>query len=405
MRFATVTHSPPLINEPPPAMNLQNLTANPQPLTAFSPRVRKSPFFAATRRHGCNAFTIYNHTYLPLYYADPVTDYRRLVEHVSLWDVACQRQVEITGRDAARFTQMLTPRNLSAVKAGQCRYVLITDENGGIINDPVLLKLGAAHFWLSLADSDVLLWAKGLAQNAGMEVNITEPEVSPLQVQGPKSPQVIAALFGGAARDLKYFHFMEVEWNGASLLVSRTGWSGERGYEIYLRDAALGDALWEAVMEAGKPFSIGPGAPSHIRRIEGGMLSHGMDSGLDTNPFEMGMERLVDLEQDAAFIGKEALRRIRAEGVRRRFTGVTIDGAPLAANEHHWPVHGNGRAVGKLTSMVHSPRLGQNIGLALLETAHTGPGSRVTIHTDDGPRDATVTALPFYDPQKKLARG
>ena len=380
-----------------------------QPYTAFMPRIRKSPFFDATRRWGCNAYSVYNHTFMPLYYVDPEADYRRLIEDVSLWDVAGQRQVEITGPDAARFTQYLTPRNLSGMERGQCKYVLITDDNGGIINDPVLLKLNDNHFWLSLADADVLLWARGAALHSGMEINIGEPDVSPLQVQGPKSSGVMAALFGDWINKLRYYRFRETELDGIPVVVSRTGWSSERGYEVFLRDSRHAGRLWETIMEAGKPFRIAPGAPSMIRRIEGGMCSHGADTGLDTNPFEIGLGRLVDLEQESDFIGKQALRRIREQGVRRRLAGVEIHAAPLAANEHPWTVRRDGAVAGKLSSMVYSPRLEKNIGLALLATAHTAIGSKLHVDADTGTGhaqyDATVVPLPFYDPGKKLASG
>lgn len=375
------------------------------PLTGFGPRVRKSPFFEATRRWGYKAYSIYNHTYMPLYYESPLADYWRLVQDVTLWDVACERQVEITGPDAARFTQWLTPRNLSTCKVGQCKYVLVTDENGGIINDPVLLKLGEDHFWLSLADSDTLLWAKGAALNSGMNVTIREPDVSPLQVQGPKSAPVMEALFGAWIADLKYYWFRETELDGIPLVVSRTGWSSEKGYEIFLRDGRRGDDLWEAVMAAGKPHGIAPAAPNSIRRIEGAMLSLGADMGLADNPFELGLERLVDLEMEADFIGKAALREIRAAGVKRRFVGLEVDGEPIAANEHPWPVLHGGETAGTLTSLAFSPRLEKTIALAILDVSACEPGTRLQVTAPVGERDARVVPVPFFDPKKQIAAG
>ncbi len=375
------------------------------PLTSFGPRVRKSPFFEATRRWGYKAYSIYNHTYMPLYYETPLADYWRLVQDVTLWDVACQRQVEITGPDAARFTQWLTPRNLSSCKVGQCKYVLVTDENGGIINDPVLLKLGEDHFWLSLADSDTLLWAKGAALNSGMNVTIREPDVSPLQVQGPKSALVMEDLFGAWIADLKYYWFRETELDGIPLVVSRTGWSSEKGYEIFLRDGRRGDELWEAVMAAGKPHGIAPAAPSSIRRIEGAMLSLGADMGLADNPFELGLERLVDLEMEADFIGKAALREIRAAGVKRRFVGLEVDGEPIAANEHPWPVMRGGERAGTLTSLAYSPRLKKTIALAILDISACEPGTTLQVAAPFGERGARVVPVPFFDPKKQIAAG
>lgn len=379
------------------------MTVGKQPLGEFNSRIHKSPFFDATRRYGCNAFTVYNHTYMPLYYEDPVTDYWRLVNDVTLWDVACQRQVEVTGPDAAPFVQLLTPRNLSKCKVGQCKYVLITNEHGGIINDPILLRLGENHFWLSLADSDVLLWAQGVAVNSGFNVKVTEPDVSPLQVQGPKSTLAMHRLFGDWIDDLRYFWFKETDLHGIPLVVSRTGWSSERGYEIYLRDGQHGDALWEAVMEAGKPYNIGPCAPSRIRRIEGGLLSYGADMTTNENPFELGFGKFVDLQQEANFIGKQALQNIKAEGVKRQLVGLEIDGTPLdAGNEHPWALLHNGRHVGKLTSSVYSPRLDKNIGIAIVALACSRQGASLAIQTPEGERQAMVVPFPFYDPQKSI---
>ena len=377
-----------------------------QPAISFGSRVRKSPFFAATRRHGCKAYTIYNHTYLPVYYESPEADFWRLVRDVTLWDVACQRQVEIAGPDAARFVQLLTPRNLSTCAVGQCKYVLITDENGGIVNDPILLRLGEDRFWLSLSDSDVLLWAKGVARHAGLDVTLGEPDVSPLQVQGPKSAAVMRDLFGAWIDELRYFWCRETELDGIPLVVSRTGWSSERGYEVYLRDGAHGERLWEMIMAAGRPHGIAPGAPSTIRRIEGAMLSYGADMTLAENPFELGLGRLVDLDMEADYVGKAALRRIAAEEPSRRLIGLELDGPALpAGNEEPWPLRAADAAVGRLTSCVHSPRLDKNIGLGIATLAHAEEGSRLQVETPDGPRGATVVPTPFYDPKKALATG
>ncbi|MEE9563185.1 MAG: glycine cleavage system protein T, partial [Thermoanaerobaculia bacterium] len=270
-------------------------------------RLRRSPFFEATRRHGCWGYTVYNHMFLPIGYDDLEKEYWRLLEDVTVWDVSVERQVEITGPDAFTLTNLLTPRDLSKCAVGQGKYVLITAEDGGIINDPVLLRLRKNHFWLALADSDVLLWAKGVALGAGLDVEIREPDVSPLQIQGPKSKEVVSALFGDKVLDLAYYWFLETELDGIPVIVTRTGWSGEVGYEIYLRDGSRGGDLWDRVMEAGKPYNITPTGPSDIRRIEAGILNYGIDMTLDNNPFEVGLGWLVEFDQEAEFIGKEAL--------------------------------------------------------------------------------------------------
>ncbi len=368
-------------------------------------RLRRSPFFEATQRAGCRAYTVYNHMFLPSYYDDPVTEYRHLLEHVTLWDVSVERQVEITGPDALRFTSLLTPRDLSRCRVGEGRYALITAEDGGIVNDPVLLRLGENHFWLAVADSDVLLWAQGVAVHAEMRVNIQEPDVSPLQVQGPRAKDVMQALFGDRVLDLPYYHFFEANLDGIPVVVTRTGWSGEVGYEVYLRDGSRGTDLWERIMEAGVPYHIRPTGPSDIRRIEAGLLNYGVDMTRQTNPYEVGLDRLVDLDKKDGFIGRDALRRIHAEGVKRKLVGVEIEGEPLDLNETAWPVHAGGAVVGSVTSAVYSPRLKRNIGYAMVPVVQADLDSVVMVETPRGPAEAVVVPVPFVDPQKKIPRG
>ncbi len=370
----------------------------------FGTQIRKSPYFDATVRWGATGFSVYNHMYIPRDFGDPVQNYWNLINDAILCDVAVERQVEITGPDAARFVQMLTPRNLSKMQVGQCKYVLITNAEGGILNDPILLKLGENHFWLSLADSDILLWAQGVAVHSGLDVTITEPDVSPLQLQGPKSGEIMRALFGDSIMDLRYFWFREVSLDGIPLIVSRTGWSSELGYEIYLRDGARGNALWEWIMATGVPMRLKPGHTSTIRRIEGAMLSYHADADIHTNPYELGLDRLVDLQMEADFIGKAALRRIQAQGVRRRQVGLVIDTDPLPGpNTSFWTVAREGLAVGKVTSAVHSPRLQRNIALAMVSDDCSALGTRLDVITQSGAASATVVEKPFYDPKKRLA--
>ena len=372
--------------------------------TEFGCQIRKSPFFAATQRYGCTGYSVYNHMYIPRSFGDPEANFWHLVNDAILCDVSVERQVEITGPDAARFVQLLTPRDLSTCDVGQCKYVFITSAEGGIINDPVLLRLAENHFWLSLADSDVLLWAKGVQVHSGLDVTIREPDVSPLQLQGPRSRDIMCAIFGDWVQELRYYRFVEHQFGDIPLVISRTGWSSELGYEIFLRDGAHGDALWEHIMAVGAPLGLHVGHTSTIRRIEGGMLSYVTDMTIENNPFEMGWDRLVDLDMEADFIGKDALRAIRDAGVRQRFVGVEIDGEPLAhPNGQHWPVQVGGQPVGKITSAVYSPRLEKNIGLAMLESDHSALGTQGTAVTSLGERGVTVVPKPFYDPQKKIA--
>ncbi len=380
----------------------------PQPfditLIARGARVRRSPFFDATQKHGCRSYTVYNHMFLPSRYDDLEKEYWKLVNGVTLWDVSVERIVEITGPDGFAFTSLLTPRDLGKCKVGQGKYALITDEKGGIINDPVLLRLGENHFWLALADSDVLLWAKGVALRSGLNVEIKEPDVGALQVQGPKSKSVMEKLFGDEVLKIPYYFFLETELDGIPLIVTRTGWTGEVGYEIFLRDAGRGVELWEKVMAAGKADDIAPTGPSDIRRIEAGILNHGIDMTLANNPYEVGLDRLVE-EQKSDFIGKEALKQIKAEGVRQKLAGVEIDGAALDLNLTRWPVGRNGKTIGYVSSAVFSPRLKKNIGYAMLpvEQAALGTSLKVAI-PDAGERSAMVVKKPFLDPAKDIPK-
>ncbi len=376
----------------------------------FGTQIRKSPYFDATVRWGAKGFSVYNHMYIPRDFGDPEQNFWNLINDAILCDVAVERQVEITGPDAAKFVQTLTPRDLSKMAVGQCKYVLITNAEGGILNDPILLRLAENHFWISLADSDILLWAQGVAVHAGMDVTIREPDVSPLQLQGPQSGKIMQALFGDSIMDLKYYWLREVELDGIPLVVSRTGWSSELGYELYLRDSSRGDELWEKIMAAGQPFGLKPGHTSSIRRIEGGMLSYHADADISTNPFELGLDRLVNLDMEADFIGKAALRRLKEEGVTRKQVGLIIEGEPLKGpNTSYWAIRKNGETIGKVTSAVYSPRLKQNIALAMVSVEHAVLGEEVEVVNktglvnEAGTERAIIVERPFYDPQKKLA--
>lgn len=368
-------------------------------------RLRRSPFFEATQRHGAKGYTVYNHMLFPIRFGDFEEEYWHLLEHVTLWDVAVERQVEITGPDAFRLADRLTPRDLSKCAVGQGKYVVITAEDGGIVNDPVLLRLGENHFWLAAADSDLLLWARAIALAWGLKANVTEPDVSPLQIQGPKSKDVVRALFGEAAANLRYYRFLETKLDGIPLVVTRTGWTGEVGYEVYLRDGSRGEELWERIMEAGKPYRIRPTGPCDIRRIEAGILNWGADMSLETNPYEVGLERLVDTDKRADYIGREALARIRAEGARRKLVGLEIEGERLEMNAVKWRVKSGGEEIGRVTSAVYSPRLKKNIGYALVPVAHATLGSELRVKIPGaGERRARVVPMPFVDPNKEIPR-
>jgi aminomethyltransferase len=341
----------------------------------------------------------------PINFADLEEEYWKLLNDVTIWDVGVERQLEITGPDAFKFTNLLTPRDLSECKVGQAKYVVITSPEGGIVNDPVLLRLGENHFWLALADSDVLLWALGVAYGSGMRVQLAEVEVAPIQIQGPKSKQVVRELFGDSIAQLRYYYFNETRLDGIPVVVTRTGWTGEVGFEVYLRDSNRGSELWDKVMEAGRPFGIAPTGPSDIRRIEAGILNYGADMTLENNPYEVGLDWMVDLDQQADFIGRAALERIRAEGVKRKLVGVEIAGDRIEFNMTKWPVMLDGSKVGHVSSAIYSPRLNKNIGYAMVGAQHGEVGTRLTVSLPEGGlRDATVVPKPFVDPSKEIPK-
>ena len=367
--------------------------------------VQKSPFYKAAAKHGVRAYDMYNHMWMPAVYTNPEDEYRHLLEHVTVWDVGVERQVEISGPDGAKFMELLTPRDMTKCAVGQCKYVVLTTPEGGIINDPVLLRLAEDHFWLSLSDWDVLFWCKGVAVNAGLDVDVREPDVSPLQIQGPKSKDLMKALFGPSILDLPYYYLIQTKLDGIPVVITRTGWTAEVGYEIYLQDGSRGNELWDRVMTAGKPFNIRPIAPSEIRRIEAGILNYSSDIMLDNNPYEVGLGWTVDLDKKADFLGREVLRRIKAEGVKRRLVGIEVEGDSLGAwAPEFYPVLADGHDVGHVTSLTFSPRLRKNIGFALVPVGHAKLGSRFTVRTVKGERGAVVVKKPFIDPKKDIPK-
>jgi len=366
-------------------------------------RLRRSPFYEAEQRHGPRGYTVYNHMLFPTHYDDFEKEYWHLLNHVTLWDVAVERCLEISGKDGFRLAQMMTPRDLSACAVGQAKYVLICAADGGILNDPVMTRMGENRFWFALASSDALLYAKGLAARSGLDVEIREAEAHPLQIQGPKARDVVRVLFGETILDLKYYFFREAQVDGIPVIVTRTGWTSEIGYEVYLLDPARGTELWEKILKAGAPYNIRPTGPSDIRRIEGGIFNWGADMTYENNPFELGLERLVDFEMKGDCVAMEALRRIRDRGVERRIAGVELDGEPFPAlNYTKWPAEARGRPAGQVTSAIYSPRLKKNIGYCWLPNALAVTGTKVTVASEWGKRIATVTAMPFVDPEKRI---
>ncbi len=368
-------------------------------------RNRRTPYHEATQKHDPKGFTVYNHMYFPIRFDSFEEEFETLLTGVTLWDVAVERCLEIGGPDGFRFAQLLTPRDLSTCAVGQGKYVLICDSDGGIVNDPVLTRMDENTFWFALASSDALLFARGL-KNAYPELDVTirEADVAPLQVQGPKSKDLMAKLLGPEILDLRYYFWTESKIAGAPVVITRTGWTSEVGYEVYLTDTTKGVEVYEAIMEAGQEFGIRPTGPSDIRRIEGAIFNWGADMTYENNPLEMGLERLVDWGlDDASSISMAALRSIKERGVRQTVNGLELDGDPFPElNNLKWPVVDAGERIGAVTSAIYSPRLERNIGFAWLPVERSTLGERVTVETEWGPRHGVVVEMPFVDPSKQI---
>jgi aminomethyltransferase len=367
-------------------------------------RNRRTPYYEATQKYGPKGYTVYNHMYFPIRFDTFENEFDALLNDVTVWDVAVERCLEISGPDGFRFAQLLTCRDLSKCAVGQAKYVLVCDSDGGIINDPVLTRMDENTFWFALASSDALLFARGL-RNAYPDLNVTirEADVAPMQIQGPKSKDLMQALVGDEVLDIKYYFWKRFDLGGIPVVVTRTGWTSEVGYEIYLEDMSKGTELWDKVMAAGAPFNVRPTGPSDIRRIEGGIFNWGADMTYENNPYEMGLGRLVDDLSEDASISIAALKRIASAGVERQINGVELDGDPFPAlNNVKWPALDGNDVVGKVTSAIYSPRLQMNIGYCWLPKSKSAMGSTVAVDTEWGRRMATVVEMPFVDPDKRI---
>jgi glycine cleavage system aminomethyltransferase T len=367
-------------------------------------RNRRTPYYEAEQKYSPLGYTVYNHMYFPIRFDTFEKEYEALLNDVTVWDVAVERCLEISGPDGFKFAQLMTPRDLSKCAVGQAKYVLVVDSDGGIINDPVLTRMDENTFWFALASSDTLLWARGL-KNAHPELNVTirEADVAPMQIQGPKSKDLMQALLGGEVLEIKYYFFKKFDIQGIPVVVTRTGWTSEVGYEIYLTDTSKGTELWEAVMKAGAPFNVRPTGPSDIRRIEGAIFNWGADMTYENNPYEMGLGRLVDELPEDACISIKALKAIKAAGVAKQINGVEIDGDPFPAlNNVKWQAASGGAKAGKVTSAIYSPRLSKNIGYCWLPSGLSTLGTKVEVETEWGTRTATVVEMPFVDPGKQI---
>jgi len=354
------------------------------PVLSLSRRLRKSPF--ETRSHvGAKTASVYNHVVLPTAYASLEEDYWHLREHVQIWDVACQVQVEIKGPEALKLAEYLTPRDLSKIVPGQCMYVPLIDEKAGIINDPIILCLAPDRFWLSISDSDVLLWVKGLAVGAGFDVEVSDPDVFPLSLQGPKSEILLSRLIDEPVGDIRFFRFIETQIAGIHLVIARTGWSGQGGFELYLSDSSEGERLWDIVTEAGADLNLRPGCPNLIDRIETGLLSHGNDMTLENNPIESGLDRFFKMGKTAEYLGRAALERIAETGCPQKMVRLVVEGGPVRNPRETYPISVAGSDLdGCVTSITYSPRLECNVGMGFVPSDHAEVGTELTIALPDG---------------------
>ncbi len=357
----------------------------------LSRRLRPSPFEQRAIENGASAFTLYNKMILPLIYESYEIEYEHLCKHVQIWDVACERQVEIVGPDALKLVELITPRDMSKCAVGQCKYAPLCDENGGIINDPIILRLAEDRFWLSIADSDVNLWVKGVAYGRGFDVRVFEPDVSPLAIQGPKADDLVAEVVGEHTRDIKFFWFTDEIIAGTPVKLARSGWSGQGGFEIYLQDSSKGNELWDVFWEAGQKHNLRPGAPNLIERIETGLKSYGQDMTIENNPFEAGLEKYIDISKKAEYMCREALEEVARTGPAKRLVNLVIDGRLEKVMRSDWRVlDSKGTPIGEVTSRVWSPRLGTNIAFAIVQTSHAAVGTKLSVDADGDIHSATV---------------
>ena len=368
----------------------------------FSPRVRKSPFFLSTIKYGAKAFTVYNHMYLPISFEGTIPDYNNLLKGVQLWDVGVERQIQIKGPDAEALSQFLSPRNIKKCSIGQAMYAPLLDFKGGFLNDPVMLKLAEDCYWFSIADGDSLLWVQAIAAGYKFDVEVDEPDVSPLQVQGPNSAELMANVFGDWVHDLGFYRFKEFNHEGIPMIIARMGYSRELCYEIFLQDHSKGDELWERLWQAGQDLNISAGGPNIILRLEGGILSYLADLDRTNNPYEVGLDWMIDLDEEDDFIGKEALREINIKGPLKKLMGAEIEGDPINdSNEDHLPVLIDGKVVGSMNAMVYSPRLDKNLSYVFLDIEHARVGQEIIISSPDKDLKAKLVDLPWLDRAKK----
>ena len=351
-----------------------------------SRRLRATPFTSRVSALGVTGYTVYNHMLLATVFESLQEDYKHLKEYVQIWDVSVERQVQLLGPDAHNLACMISARDLTNAKVGRCYYAPICDQNGAIINDPIALRLAENKYWFSISDSDLLLWVQGIAIGLGLNVDICEPDVSPLAIQGPFADDLMADVFGEEIREVKFFHFKAFSFRGHMLNIARSGWSKQGGFEIYLDDTNLGEELWDAIWAKGKKYNIRAGCPNLIERVEAGLLSYGNDMNREDTPLEIGLEKYVSLDSEVDFIGKAALQKQRKVGIKKRLMGIEIDGSKMPPLTMPKKVSIEGKNVGMITSAVFSPDYGGNIGFAMIKASNAYVGAEVMVDSEEGPQ-------------------
>lgn len=358
-----------------------------------SRRLRATPFTSRVSALGVTGYTVYNHMLLPTVFKGLQEDYKHLKEFVQIWDVSVERQVQLLGPDAHKLACMISARDLTNAKVGRCYYAPICDQNGAIINDPIALRLSENKYWFSIADSDLLLWVQGIAIGLDLNVDICEPDVSPLAIQGPLADDLMADVFGEEIRKVKFFHFKAFSFKGHMLNIARSGWSKQGGFEIYLDDTKLGGELWDAIWEKGKKYNIRAGCPNLIERVEAGLLSYGNDMNREDTPLEIGLEKYVSLDSEVEFIGKAALQEQRKIGIKKRLMGIEIDGLEMPPITMPKEVLIEDENVGIITSAVFSPDYGGNIGFAMIKASNAHVGTEVLVDSEEGSRKGILCEI------------
>ena len=365
------------------------------PLLSISRRLRNTPFTQRVTQSGVKAYTVYNHMLLPTVFDSVESDYHHLKQYVQVWDVACERQVEISGPDAHRLVQLLTPRDLTSMQDDQCFYIPMVDETGGMLNDPVLLRVDGNRYWISIADSDVLFWVKGVALGMNLDVEIHEPDISPLAVQGPKSDELMARVFGDSVRDIRFFRYRELTFQGAQLVIARSGYSKQGGFEIYVAGSDIGEPLWDALFKAGEDLNVRAGCPNLIERIESGLLSYGNDMTRTNTPHECGLQKFCNAPDNFDYIGRNALGKITPDNLKRQIRGLKIDGAPVPPCTDSWSLSVNDQFAGEVTSAAWSPDFECNLAIGMIEREFWDSGTEVRVKLENQERTAVICTLPF----------